>query len=252
MTTINDVGDLARVLREHPEWRDTIRGLLLGEEIARLPEKLAAFIEATQQNFQLVYGRLDSLDEGQRQAEERFNRLDEGQRQAEERFNRIDERFDRLETSVNRLTGRVDNGLGAFYEHRAEKAARSLADRHLDLSRVKILQGAQAGVDNQFAELLDNARRTGLITQDQFQELLQLDLVFAATRNSDGADIHVAAEVSITAGDSDIDRAARRAAILAVITGQRVFPAVISANVDSARRARAEQQAVTVMVLPEN
>lgn len=238
MTTINDVGDLARVLREHPEWRDTIRGLLLGEEIARLPEKLAAFIEATQQNFQLVYGRLDSLDEGQRQAEERFNRLDE--------------RFDRLETSVNRLTGRVDNGLGAFYEHRAEKAARSLADRHLDLSRVKILQGAQAGVDNQFAELLDNARRTGLITQDQFQELLQLDLVFAATRNSDGADIQVAAEVSITAGDSDIDRAARRAAILADITGQRVFPAVISANVDSARRARAEQQAVTVMVLPEN
>ncbi len=28
MTTINDISDLARVLREHPEWRDTIRGLV--------------------------------------------------------------------------------------------------------------------------------------------------------------------------------------------------------------------------------
>ena len=217
MTTINDIGDLARVLREHPEWRETIRGLVLGDEVSRLPEQLAAFIEATHQ-----------------------------------RFDRLEENQDRLETGVNRLTGRVDNGLGTFYEYKADKAARRLADQYLGLLKVRVLQGAQTGSDKEFAELLDDARMAGLVSQDQFQEILQLDLVLTARRSSDGADVHVAAEVSITAGDSDIVRAARRAALLADITGNPVVPAVISAHIDDGRKALAAQQGVTVMLLPEN
>jgi hypothetical protein len=242
MTTINDISDIARVLREHPEWRETIRGLVLGEEIARLPEQLAAFIDATQRNFEALGKSLDAFTVTTQQ----------NFRLVYQRLDRLEEDQDRLRTGVNRLTGRVDNGLGTYYEYKADKAARRLADRYLDLLRVRVLQGAQTGFDNEFAELLDDARMTGLVSQDQFQEILQLDLVFAAKRNSDGADVHVAAEVSITTGDSDIVRAARRAALLADITGNPVMPAVISAHIDDGRKALAAQQGVTVMLLPEN
>ena len=242
MTTINDISDIARVLREHPEWRETIRGLVLGEEIARLPEQLAAFIEATQRNFEALGKSLDAFTVTTQQ----------NFRLVYQRLDRLEEDQDRLRTGVNRLTGRVDNGLGTYYEYKADKAARRLADRYLDLLRVRVLQGAQTGFDNEFAELLDDARMTGLVSQDQFQEILQLDLVFAAKRNSDGADVHVAAEVSITTGDSDIVRAVRRAALLADITGNPVMPAVISAHIDDGRKALAAQQGVTVMLLPEN
>ena len=238
MTTINDISDLARVLREHPEWRDTIRGLVLGEEISRLPEQLAAFIDFSQRHFELF--------------DQRLERLEAGQATLVERVDALDHKVNKLDHKVDRLTGRVDNGLGANYEFKAEKAVRSLAYRYLDLSGIKVLQGARTGFNTEFASLLDDARKTGLLAPDQFQELLNLDLVFAAKRNSDDADVHVVAEVSITAGDSDIERAARRAPILSAVTAHPVFPAVVSASVDDKRKARAAQENVTVMLLPEN
>jgi hypothetical protein len=194
------------------------------QRAAALDKRLEEFIAATQENFRMVYQRLDRLEEGE----------------------------DRLGAGLSRLTGRVDNGLGAYYEFRAEKLVRSLAGRDLDLSRVRVLLGARTGFGNQFADLLEDAWRAGLVTRDQYQELLQLDLVFAAQRNSDGAAVHVAAEVSITAGDSDIVRAARRAAALAAVTGGEVLPAVISAHIDHSRTILAAEQNVAVMLLPES
>jgi predicted translin family RNA/ssDNA-binding protein len=310
MTTINDISDLARTLREHPEWRETIRALVLGEEVSQLPAQLASFIEATERNFEAVDKRLEAMDQRIAALDKRLDefiaatqrrlddfiaaternfeavdkrleamdqriaaldkRLDEfiaatqrrlddfiaaTQRNFQIAYNRLDslqERHDLLGAGLSRLTGRVDNGLGAYYEFRAEKLVRSLAGRDLDLSRVRVLLGARTGFGNQFADLLEDAWRAGLVTRDQYQELLQLDLVFAAQRNSDGAAVHVAAEVSITAGDSDIVRAARRAAALAAVTGGEVLPAVISAHIDHSRTILAAEQNVAVMLLPES
>ncbi len=298
MTTINDISDVARVLREHPEWRETIRGLVLGEETARLPEQLASFVEASQRNFEATDRRIAALDRRlaaldrrlasyieatqrnfeatdrriatldtrldtfieatQQNFEDLSRRLDAFIEATQRNFELVYQRLDRLEqdqdvlkTGMNRLTGRVDNGLGAYYEIKAEKAARRLADQYLDLLRVRVLQGAPTGADRELADRLDDARITGALNQYQFQEILKLDLVLAGKRSFDGADLYVAAEVSITAGDSDILRAARRAALLADFTGNRVLPAVVSAHVDDDRKTLAAQKNVTVMMLPE-
>ena len=270
MTTINDISDLARVLREHPEWRDTVRGLVLGDDLGRLPERMDGRLEEfktfTQRNHEETNRRVEAI---QRSAEE----YKAENRQRLEAIERSNEEFrevtrenvqhiqqlqadmqqlqDRITTALNRLTGRLDNGLGTYYELRAEKVVHSLADR-LDLSRVRVLVGARSGFNTQFGDLLDDARRNRVVTRHDMQELLQLDLVFAARSYDDGEDVHVAAEVSITAGDWDILRAARRASSLSVITGQRVIPAVISANVDDDRRELAAQEGVTLMLLSEN
>ena len=52
--TIDNIGDLARILREQPEWADTIRGLLLGDELLNLPAQLAEFIRVSQENNRQV------------------------------------------------------------------------------------------------------------------------------------------------------------------------------------------------------
>ena len=44
-TAINDISDLARVLKEHPEWAETLRSLLLSRELVELPEKVAQLTE---------------------------------------------------------------------------------------------------------------------------------------------------------------------------------------------------------------
>ena len=40
MTTINDIADLVRVLRENPEWLDTLRGVLISDELSSIPGSL--------------------------------------------------------------------------------------------------------------------------------------------------------------------------------------------------------------------
>ena len=46
--TVQDVGDLARLLVEHPEWRLALRRLLLSEELLTLPQAVRELIEAQQ------------------------------------------------------------------------------------------------------------------------------------------------------------------------------------------------------------
>ena len=62
MTTINDIGDLVRVLREQPEWAEALRGVLLSRELLELPEEFAQFVKLTNANFQTVNDRLERLE----------------------------------------------------------------------------------------------------------------------------------------------------------------------------------------------
>ena len=80
MTTINDISDLARILQERPEWLSTIRGLILTEEVLRLPEMMAALTAA----------------------------VEELARQTAEQIRVVNERLGRLETDVGVLKTDVD------------------------------------------------------------------------------------------------------------------------------------------------
>ena len=62
MTTINDIGDLIRILREQPEWAEALRSVLLSRELLELPEEFAQFVKLTNANFQTVNARLERLE----------------------------------------------------------------------------------------------------------------------------------------------------------------------------------------------
>ena len=57
MTTIDNIADLVRILKEQPEWADTIRSILLTEELLNLPARFAEFVQLTQES-----NRLGSVD----------------------------------------------------------------------------------------------------------------------------------------------------------------------------------------------
>lgn len=73
MTTINDINDLARILRENPEWADTLRSLLLSRELQNLPQvtaELATAVKAVHDRMEALEGevkaqgrRLDTVQE---------------------------------------------------------------------------------------------------------------------------------------------------------------------------------------------
>ena len=237
MTTINNIADLARILQEHPDWAEVIRSLVLTREVLEFPARLAEFAEQTNRNFDLVNNRLDNLE------------TDVSQLKSD--MVEVKERTSNLEIAVNRINGRLDNGLGMNYEYKVEKNLGSIASQHMNVRRVRVLRGAHTGRTPEFSDMIDEAEDQGLITREQSEDLQRLDLVFRGQLRDANTATLVAAEISITIGDSDIYRAAERSALLAQATRMPVLPAVVGSRIDESRAALAEATGVSVLITPE-
>ena len=145
----------------------------------------------------------------------------------------------------------LNNLCEVTYEFAVQKAIHALACRCLSLRRTRVIYGAGAISNHDFVNTLNDAEDDGVISSEELAELLSLDLVFTARRPSDNANVHVAAEISITADHEDIERAANRAGMLARAVNQPVIPLVVSANVGDAETRLANDNGVVVVVQPE-
>ena len=90
----------------------------------------------------------------------------------------------------------------------------------------------------------------GIITWDEYSQILAADLIFTARPRLGGDRVHAMAQVSITAGDDDINRARNRADILTKVRNTPVIALVFSANVDDERTQKALENNVTVVRIP--
>lgn len=264
MTTINDISDFARIIREQPEWADTIRSLLLSKELLELPVRFAEFVELTNQNFQLVYERLERLETDMAEVkadvgevktrvsnlEASVSRLEASVSRLGANVSRLEANGDSLRTDMNFVMGRLDNAVGFNYEAKVAKSIGGVVGS--SFRRVRVQKGATAVPNPDFLDLLDDAEEEGIISTEQHLQVHQLDLILTGRRKSDGAEVYIAAEISITIGDSDITRAAERAAILGTTLSQPVVPVVIGANVDDARTALATANNVALFLSPDD
>ena len=306
MTTINDINDFARIIREQPEWADTIRSLLLSKDLLELPVKFAEFVELTTRNFQLVYERLELLEsdmvdvkadvsdikvnlsgvkadteelkvttEGLKATTEELKVTTEGLKVTTEGLKVTTEELkvtteelkvtteglkvtteslqrDMIEVKgrLNNIEGKLDNALGSNYELKVLKSIGAVVGS--SFRRVKVQKGLSVSPNPEFMEMLEDAEDRGVITEEQYIQIQRSDLILTGRRKSDGADVYIAAEISITLGDSDITRAAQRAEILASVVGQPSMSAVIGAYADDARAALAAANNVGVFLSPDD
>ena len=153
---------------------------------------------------------------------------------------------------MNRVEGKLDNAIGMNYEIKVERNIGSIAGQYLQMRRVRVLRWGRNDSDSGLMELIYQAEDDGVITGEQLDDLGRTDLIFTGHTRTDRANAQVAAEVSITIGDEDIFRAARRARILESVTGQPVIPAVIGAHIDEARTESADANGVVVVPEPDD
>jgi hypothetical protein len=81
MTSVNDIADFARILREQPEWAETIRTVLLSRELLELPERFAQYAASTDR-------RLEALERGQEELRAGQARLEQALAQFMDSTNR--------------------------------------------------------------------------------------------------------------------------------------------------------------------
>ena len=197
--TVQDFHDLIGILEQRPEWRTELRRLVLTEELLSLPQIVRDLAEAQQRTEQ----RVEELAEAQRRTEQRVEELAEAQRRTEQR--------------IGRLQDDVGDLKGIMLEERYYRRASSYFSR--------LVRRSQAISSNELTALLAEAVARGALSEEGADEIGWADVVVRGQRREDGTDLYLVVEVSWGVGTSDVERAVRRAALLAQ-TGVQTLPVV--------------------------
>ncbi len=272
MTTINDINDLARILREQPEWVDTLRSLLLTQELLDLPERFAEFTRLTEANFQLVHERIAGLETRMGGVETRLASLETRMGGVETRLASLETRVGgletrlaglevrvggletsvaqlqegqaRLEIQVARLAGEVGNLTGSEYEKQAERLGPRRLRQQLGITGATVIHSVTNANQPHLTALLDQAMDQGILSLAETEDLEQADLVFQG-QDPAGNLCQVLVEASITIQEQDVERARRRADLLARLNDAPTLPAVIGAVISPMAQTLADGEQVT-------
>jgi cell division protein FtsB len=261
-----DFQDLIRLLREHPDWREELRVLLLTQKLLTLPtlvrelaETVAHLADRMDQLTQTVADlavRLDQLTarvdqltqtvahlaEEQRRMAEEQGRLAEEQRRMAEEQRRLAEEQRRMAEEQGRLT----EGQQRFEVQMGEMRGWFLEERyrtHAPAYFGRFLRQVQPVHIGRLADALRERLQEG-----ELAEVLLADLILTGRLPTPPgpAEIWVVLEVSATVDRGDVERAQRRAAVLR----QARYPAVaVAAGTETTAGARQVAGEVGVALL---
>ena len=238
-TAVADIADLVKILREQPEWAETLRSVLLSKELLEMPEKLA---QLTAQVAQLT-ARLEEFIAEQKEINrvfaERLTRLETDTAELKSDMAEV-------KTALRRLAGTVGRLQGAELERKIHANIAGMVCTPLGIRRPRVLKSILAATVPELFDLLDPALDDGRINRAQFDSLMQTDIILAA-RGGNAQPVYVAIEISRTVHDEDLDRARERVDILAAASGTAALALVIGYIIPPPQRRKAAEMAVHLM-----
>lgn len=237
MTTVNDIADILRIVREQPEWADALRGALLSQELLELPQRFAEFVATTDKRFAALEGDVAEL------------KSDVAELKSD--VSEIKKDIVSIKGDINRQTGDIGNLRGAKYEQNVGNNIHSIVGQYLNIRRVRVLKGYKAFDEIPFFDLIYHAEEQGLIDRQQQIEVGNVDIVLQGIKYPEQSPIYAVLEVSVTVANNDIERAGDRADTLLRATGEPTLPVVIGANIDEARQALAAERGVTLITIAD-
>lgn len=208
--TVEEFRDLVRILEERPEWRGELRRLVLTDELLSLPEQVASLRAATEQSFQ-------ELIEAQKRTEGQVATLAAQVTELTQAQKRTEGQFTDLAESVRVLARDMGDVKGRLLEIDYRTKGPAYFSRMLRRSHVLS--------PDELTALLDDAVDSGVLSDDQAQDISAADAIVRGRRREDGAEVYLVVEVSWGVGIDDIERASRRADLLAR-TGATAIPVV--------------------------
>jgi hypothetical protein len=251
--TYEQYRDLVEALREHPEWRAELRPLILGEEMAALPDlwrrtderldRLTAVLGELAEAQRRTEAKVEELAEAQRRTEAKVEELAEAQRRTESKVGelaeaqkRTEERLDDVIASINGLNGRVSQLEGSMLESKYHHQLASYLGDYLRRPRA---------VSPYDLELLMEASERGEVSREQLKRVRLLDVLAIGADPETREETVLACELSYTLNIDDVDRAELAAATLRR-AGYRARAYVAGYRIREGAKARANELQVEV------
>ena len=204
----------------------------------------------TEMRAEQVEMRVEQAEMRAEQAEMRVEQAEMRAEQAEMRARqtRMEGDIVDLKAGQSRMQGQIGNLMGDVYERRMINSVAHTVRRALDMRGVKILKGNSADA-SELSDKVADAETRGVITSEQGDSLFWADAVISGTRGADRSPLHAVVEISVTIGESDVVRAAERAAVLSAVMGEPAAGVVVGESVSEPDRRRAERAEVAVELI---
>ena len=282
-TQVNSFQDILDALEQNPELRSQIRLHILTEELLQLPAQflllrkdvdelrndvteLRSDVDELRKDVTVLRSDVDELrkdvtvlrsdvDELRNDVTELRNDVTELRNDVTELRNDVTELKAgqdelktgqrELQTRMNRVEGRLGNIDGILYEQSAVRIAVQLASMELGIEGPRVAYSKFDTAHPNFNQALDAALRSGVISREQFRDLLRADVIVYGQSGR-----HAVVEISLGPNEDDIFRSIRRAEILQAATGDQVTPVVATPDPHAAFIQQAEESNAQVLDIP--
>jgi len=199
-----------RALRENSKWLEELRRMMLTKELLELPK---------------------GFEEFSRKVEERLDVLEKRMQEVEKKVDAIEKKLDKNVCSLK----------GMWLEAEVKKNVHFLFSEHL--SNVKLVGRKRIN------KILSLAIEKGVISKEEREEVLRLDLIVEGNLLSTKEPVWAAVEVSYTIAKDDVQRAVKRAEILKKAMDRNVLPAVVGYRIaENAKKLIAKEECLKVLV----
>ena len=229
--TVDDFRDLIRLLEERPEWREELRRLLLTQEVLELPALVRQIGE-----------QISQLTEAQRRTEQRVEELAEAQRRTEQRLHRLERVVEELAQAQRRteeILQSLIRDVGTFKGISMEWRYRERPYAYFG----SLIRRARTLPDPEWAKIVERGEEEGVLTQEEAEELRWVNAVIHGRSREDGQEVYLVVEMSWGIGIEDVQRASKRANLLARL-GLRAKPVVAGAYIRPEAREWAQSLGV--------
>jgi hypothetical protein len=208
--SVEEFHDLVRILEERPEWRSELRRLILTDHLLALPAQMTELRAYTEQRFQ-------ELAAAQQRTEEHLTTLAAAQRRTEERLATVSTQLADLIQVVQTFATDLGDLKGRNLEYAYSTKVYAYFGR--------IVRRAHVLSPDELTSLLEDAIDRGVLSEAQAEDVSLADVIVRGRRRTDGTEVFLVVEVSWGVGPLDVERAMRRASLLAR-TGTPALPVV--------------------------
>ena len=262
------VEDIISEMRERPEVRDSIRRVILTDELLELPRRFSELTErvdvlarVTEKNSADIAELKDIVRKNSADIAELSVTVKELVKMTAENTAAIKANAVAIKAnavaikanaeSLKRIEDDMGQYRGLFLEHSMPKLLLPRLAQQLSLKRPRVQyhHNYWPTADYSFMDKVEDACEDGAITVAQESRIRRADMVMNGRRRSDGEEVWIAVEASGLIGEKDIDRAAESAEILATVYKTETHAVVIGHRVSDIDRFRAEQKGVIVTLV---
>jgi hypothetical protein len=236
--------EIIQEMQANPALAEELRAVVLSRELLAVPERIASMDDRLARLLEVSERHEETLERHEATLE-RHEATMERHEAIHTRLLEVAERhqatLERHEATLERLTGYVADLRGGHFETKWERNAHAYLGSR-GFRRVKLVdKGA-------LAALLDDACDAGLLGDADHDDILLADSVHSAVRRDDGTATYVVSEVAARVHMDDLDRAVRRAELLAAAVGVPCVAAVVGGSVDET--VRAEDRGTVILIQP--